>query len=117
MTPTETLRIKLRKLINETIPANGTEANTQFLDSEIDDLLLESVNIYGAAAAGWTIKAGLLQGKIEKYTIGQEQYTLTSIKDEYEHAITMAEQYKTVVQSSGSGTTGMMIKIKPPKVI
>ena len=114
MIPTAELRTRLRKLLNEKIPANGTEADTNFLDSELDQLLTEATSIYGAAAAGWAEKAALLQGQIESYSVGQEKYDLTSLKDQLDHALKMAEQYKNM--SKGNGT-GIILKVSPPEVL
>jgi len=61
MTPTAELRTKLRKYLNEKIPVGGTDADTRFLDSELDEMLTEVANIYQAAARGWVIKASLLR--------------------------------------------------------
>lgn len=112
MTPTAELRIRLRKLLNEQILAGKTDADTNFLDTELDTLLTEAANIYGAAATGWTIKAGLLQAQIESYGVGQEKYDLTSLRDQQAHALAMAQQY------AGMGNTGSMIlTLTPPEVL
>lgn len=114
MTPTPELRTKLRKLLNETIPTDGSEADTNLLDSEIDDLLRDAANIYAAAAAGWTMKAGMLQEKTESYSLGQEKYDTTSLKDQLTHALTMAQQYAGMAKSS---TGSMIMKLSRPKVL
>lgn len=114
MTPTPELRIKLRKLLNETIPADGSDANTNFLDPEIDDLLRDAANIYAAAATGWTMKAGLLQEKTESYSLGQEKYDMTSFKDQLAQALTMAEHYANMARTS---TGSMILKLSQPRVI
>ncbi|NSW90218.1 MAG: hypothetical protein HPY74_05985 [Firmicutes bacterium] len=114
MTPTTELRTRLRKLLNEIIPAGGSEADTNFLDSEIDDLLKENSNIYEAASAGWTMKAGMLQEKTESYSMGQEKYDLTSLKDQLAHALAMAEQYAGMAKGTSSG---LILKISKPEVL
>lgn len=116
MTPTPELRTKLRKLLNETIPAGGSETDTNFLDSEIDDLLNSAANIYSAAAAGWTMKAGMLQEKTESYSVGQEKYDMTSLKDQLTHALAMAQQYAILSRANGIGT-GLILKLSKPEVI
>ena len=116
MTPTPELRIRLRKLLNEKIPVDSTEADTNFLDSELDQLLTDAATVYGAAATGWTEKAALLQGQIESYSVGQEKYDMTSLKDQLTHALAMAEQYREMAKTSGTGGTGVILKIKPPEV-
>jgi hypothetical protein len=114
MTPTAELRTRLRKLLNEQIPAGGSDADTRFLDADLDTLLTEAVNIYGAAAAGWTMKAGMLQAQVESYSVGQEDYDLTSLKDQVDHALRMAEQYAKMA-SVGFGSA--ILKLTPPEVL
>ncbi|MBO8169342.1 MAG: hypothetical protein H0Z35_09195 [Thermoanaerobacteraceae bacterium] len=114
MTPTAELRSRLRKLLNEVIPTGGTESDTRFLDADLDELLTEAVNIYGAAAAGWTMKAGMLQSQIESYSVGQEKYDLTSLKDQLSHALAMADRYANMARVSGGS---VLLKITPPEVL
>lgn len=114
MTPTPELRTKLRKLLNETILPEQSDADTNFLDSEIDDLLTYAANIYGAASAGWTMKAGLLQAKTESYSLGQEKYDMTSLKDQLAHALAMAQQYARMAKTS---VGSMIIKATKPEVL
>ena len=117
MTPTPELRTKLRKYLNETIPAGGTDADTRFLDTELDDMLAEAENINQAAAKGWVIKAGLLQGDIESYSVGQEKYDLTSLKDQLSHALAMAAQYTALAGESSKTNTGVILKLTRPEVL
>jgi hypothetical protein len=114
MTPTANIRTRLRKLLNEVIPVGGTESDTQFTDTELDELLTEAMNIYGAAAAGWTIKAGLLQGQIESYAVGQERYDLTSLKDQLAYALAMSGHYASTAQVS---TGSRLFGFEPPEVL
>ena len=114
MIPTDILRARLRKLLSEVIPSGGTESDTKFLNSELDDLLTDTNSINGAAATGWTMKAGMLQSQIESFSAGQEKYTMTSLKDQYAHAHTMANQYASMAKTSiGS----LIIGIAPPEVL
>lgn len=115
MTPTVELRIRLRKLLNEKIPTDGTEADTNFLDSELDQLLVDATSVYGAAATGWTEKAALLQGQIESYSVGQEKYDMTSLKDQLTHALSMAEQYQNMAKTKSGAS--VILNIKPPEVL
>ncbi|AEE95779.1 hypothetical protein [Mahella australiensis] len=114
MTSTPELITRLRKLLNEPIPPGGSEEDTNFLDADIETLLMEAANIYSAAAAGWTMKAGMLQGQIESYTVGQERYDMTGLKDQLEHALTMARQYADMAKISGGS---IILKIMPPEVL
>lgn len=118
MEPSITLRARLRKLLNEVIPAGGTEADTKFLDAEIDLLLLEADSLHGAASAGWMEKAGLLQGDIESYSSGTERYDLTSLKDRLNHALSMAKQYADLdTATAGKDASGVMLRVCPPRVL
>lgn len=117
MDPTLALRTRLRKLLNETIPAGGIEADTNFLDEDIDLLLQEADSIYAAASAGWMEKAGLLQGDIESYSSGTEKYDLTSLKDRLEHALSMVQQYAKMAEASGTSTSSFMFQVRPPEVL
>ena len=117
MTPTTEQRTKLRKLLDEQIPAGGSDTDTRFSDADIDELLSEATNIYEAAAAGWTLKATMFQrevGQIQSYSVGQERYEMTNPKDLMEYALKMAEIYRHMAASSlGS----VILKFKPPEVI
>lgn len=119
MTPTSELLVRIRKYLNETIPAGGTDADTRFLDSELEELLTEAENVYQAASKGWVIKASLLQGDIESYSVGQEKYDLTSLKDQLSHAVTMANQYASLGASAAGGkvSSGVILKLSKPEVI
>ena len=117
MTPTPELRIKLRKLLDERIPEDGSEADTRFSDADIDELLMGTTNIYEAAAAGWTLKAGMFQrelGQIESYAVGQERYDMRKLQDMVNYALKMAETYSCMA-TSGMGS--VILRIQPPEVL
>ena len=117
MTSTTELRAKLRKLLDERIPEDGSDADTRFSDADIDELLTDASNIYGAAAAGWTMKAAMFQrelGQIESYSVGQERYDMRKLQDMVNYALKMAETYSRMA----AGSMGSMIlKFKPPEVL
>lgn len=117
MEPSIVLRTRLRKLLNEVIPAGGSENNTNFTDAELDLILTESVDLNAAASSGWMEKAGLLQGDIESYTTGNESYDLTSLKDKLNHALSMAKQYAEMSAAAAKMTSGVMLRVCPPKVL
>ena len=117
MTPTTELRIKLRKLLDERIPEGGSDSDTRFSDADIDELLIDAINIYEAAAAGWTIKAGMFQrelGQIESYAVGQERYDMRKLQDMVNYALKMAETYSHMATSRMGS---VILKFKPPEVI
>jgi hypothetical protein len=114
MTPTAELKARLRKLLDERIPAGGTEADTRFLNADLDEILTESANIFAAAAMGWTMKAGMLQtemGDVERLTLGQETEQLVSLRDRLAFALGMAEKYASMAKASTPGS--MMLRAKP----
>jgi hypothetical protein len=116
MTPTAELRARLRKLLNEQIPVGGTEGDTRFTDSDLDALLTESQNLYGAASAGWTMKAGMLSqelGQIEQYSIGAESYKVVNLQTAINGALAMAKQYADMARTTG----GVVLRITPPEVL
>jgi len=114
MQPTAELRARLRKLLNDPVPASDSAEQPTFSDDELDQLLLEARNIYAAAAAGWTMKAGLLQAEIASYSVGQERYELTSLTERLNHALAMAKQYAELAQV---GVGGVILKLTPPEVL
>jgi hypothetical protein len=106
----------LRKLINEVIPPGGVEEDTHFTDAELESLLNDKQNLYLAASLAWTIKAGLYQGQIESYKVGNESYDVTKLKDQVEHALKMSERYAEMARAAGvSG--GVIISVRPPEVL
>ena len=117
MTPTPELRTKLRKLLDERIPENGSDADTRFSDADIDELLIDATNIYEASAAGWTLKATMFQreaGQIQSYSVGQERYEMANPKDLIEYALKMAETYSRMATSSMGS---VILKFKSPEVL
>jgi hypothetical protein len=116
MTPTETLRTRLRKLLDERIPTGGSAADTRFADDDLDELLTEATSIYGAASTGWTMKAGMYQtemGDVERMTLGQETEQMVSLKDRVSYALAMSERYASMGKSGSS----MLLKVAPPEVL
>lgn len=117
MTPTTELRAKLRKLLDERIPDGGSDADTRFLDADLDELLVDAANIYEAVAAGWTLKAGMLQqelGQIESYAVGQERYDMRKLQDMVNYALKMAETYSRMAASSMGS---LVLRFQPPEVL
>lgn len=117
MKPTQALRDRLRKMINDTIPKGGTDSDAAFSDAELDDILKESSNIYFAASELWTLKAGMLQGDIESYSAGNEKYDLTSLKDKLSYFLSMAKKYKEQSDEIEGAQSSVILKFKTPDVI
>ena len=81
---TDELKKKLRKYLHEVIPLDGTAADTNLSDEDIEELLADADNIYSAAAQGWRLKATISSmepGQITKYSIGQETYERSTASD------------------------------------
>jgi len=118
MTPTDALRTRLRKLLDERIPEGGSATDTGFADNDLDELLSESASVFGAAAMGWTMKAGMLQsemGDVERLTLGQETEQLVSLRDRLTYALAMSDKYAAMAKAQGSGS--LMLRVKPPEVL
>ena len=116
MLPTTENRTWLRKLLSEKIQAGHTDADTRFLDTELDQIIGESVNIYAAASKGWSLKAAILQeelGQIEQYSIGDETYKKVNLTTMINSALTLSKQYESMTKSNGA----VIMKIKPPEVL
>ncbi len=117
MTATDELRNELRALLDEVIPAGGTESDTRFSDAQLNAILERSRNIYAAASEGWMRKAAMFQketGEIQSYSIGQESYTFTKSTEIMEYALKMADVYgKMAAKSMGS----TILRFKPPEVL
>lgn len=117
MIPTDELKVRLRKLLNEKIPTSGTEADTRFEDIDIVDLLTESNTVYEAAAVGWTMKAGMYQaemGEIESTSTGQESYKLIALKDRQSYALKQAEIYMGMGKQQDNS---FIFKVVSPEVL
>lgn len=118
MIPTDALRTRLRKLLDERIPAGGKDTDTRLLDEDLDELLIEAANIFGAAAMGWTLKAGMFQsemGDVERLTLGQETEQLVSLKDRLAYALGMADKYGGMANAPKGGS--MMLRVARPEVL
>ena len=117
MTATDELRNELRALLDEVIPAGGTESDTRFSDAELNMMLKNARNIYAAASEGWIRKAAMFQkeaGKMQSYSIGQESYTFAKATEMMEYALKMADVYgKMAAKSMGS----TILRFKPPEVL
>ena len=118
MTPTDVLRARLRKLLDERAPEGGSAADTKFADDDLDELLAEASNVFGAASMGWIAKAAMLQsemGDAESLTLGQESERLVSLKDRLEYALRMADTYAAMAKAQGPGS--MFLRLQRPEVL
>jgi hypothetical protein len=95
--------VKMRRALNERIPAGGTEANTNFTDQELQELLTDNGdNTNLAVAEGWLLKAGWVQsGDIKSYNVNGESYTFDK-KEAYDLAMKQHELYSKRGRSTAS---------------
>lgn len=104
MTPSEELRTRLRKYLNEPIPPDGMEDDTRFSNEDLDEMLLEASNVYESAAFGWLLKAGMYQdemGDVERTVTGQEQYQFVRLQERLKYAQEMHSHYRELAANEG----------------
>ena len=117
---TESTVRKLRRFINETIPAGGEASDTGFSEEDISDLLEDADNIYAAAAQGWRLKAATASsgaGELTKYTIGQETYERSSGSDFSEYCLEMAKMYDEMAAKADLGASSRVLSLRRPDVV
>lgn len=73
---------RLRSLLGEKIPADGTDADTFFSNEEITDLLDTYGTLNAAALEGWTEKAGEYANLVNNLQGGARR----DMSDLYDHA-------------------------------
>lgn len=120
MTPTPELREKLRRLIDERVPANGTDADTRFTDAELDELLADAANIDLAAAEGWRRKAGMLAreiGQVASSRAGDVQVDMVNLQTAQMYALRMAEEYERRGQNQVAARRSRVLAYEPPDVL
>jgi len=86
-------------MIGESIPLDGTEADTLFTDVEIDDILSQSDDLERAAFEAWREKAAKLSNLVDT-TEGNSQKKFSQLLD---NANDMLKVYQ---RSSGGPTEG-----------
>ncbi|OCL28659.1 hypothetical protein U472_00450 [Orenia metallireducens] len=124
MEVTDKVRKKLRQLLDEKITGDSA-SDTRFEEEEIDDLIIESSNIYQAAYKGWILKAGMLQREIGYYQsidTGQESYTLLNLKTALNSAKDMVDMYKKLSndykkENESNQLGSFVLKVKSPEVL
>lgn len=108
MVPTDELRVRLRRLVDESIPEGKTDRDTRFLDADIDDLLIEADNILLAASEGWLLKAvkiGNELGQLAETQAGDERYKRIALSDAREYCLAMAKAYEQKgAKAAGEGS-------------
>lgn len=120
MTPTDELRTELRELLDEEIPAGGSEADTRFTNAQIDRLLMQARNVYFAAAEGWTRKAGKLQrelGHLAETQTGDERAQRVNLTTAINYCLAMAKQYQERGQLDDAGSGSRLLGFEMPDVL
>lgn len=115
MTPSDELRTKLRNLIDERIPPDGTEDDTRFKNTELDEILTEANNINQAAAEGWTrkaLRAMSERGGLQESQAGNEKLKFVDLVEYKKHCLEMAQMFE---QRGGKGTR--LFAFDPPDVL
>ena len=91
---------KLRQLLGEMIPVDGSESDTLFADAEIEDLLEEGEgDMDRAAYEGWRAKAAKLSNLVDT-TEGNVQRKFSQLLDNAESMV------KLYLRSSSGPTEG-----------
>lgn len=117
---TDELREELRELLDEEIPEGGTDKDTAFTNARLDRLL-QSANLYAAAAEGWRRKAARIQkrlGDIASYQTGAEQYERVDLSKALAAALKMAETFDDMASKPSANATGaFLLNVKRPEVL
>jgi hypothetical protein len=102
---------KLRQLLGESVPSDGSEADTLFTDVEITEFLLEAPSIEKAAYEGWRVKAAKLSNLVDT-TEGNSQKKFSQLLD---NALEMVKMFQRSSEGATEGRTRVG-KIKRPAV-
>lgn len=114
------MKKKLRKYLNEIIPQNGKDTDTNLSDKDIEELLTDADNIYSAVAQGWRLKATISPaepGQITKYSIGQETYEKYTASDYLSYCMQMAKMYDEMAKKEDNCSGSFILNVRRPKVL
>lgn len=81
---------RLRLMLGEKIPTDGTEADTLFSDAEITDLLLRNGSVEDSLGEGWNTKAAIFASLVD--TI--EGSSRRAMSDLHNQALKMVALYE-----------------------
>lgn len=112
MDTTKEIREQLRRKIDEVIPAGKTDADTRFLDTELDEILTPASSIEAAAADCWLLKATRAfseRGGVESNTVGSETVKFASLEKYRDHCLSMAAIYKSEAPAGTGGGSGSLM--------
>jgi len=112
-------RDRLRALVDEPVPAGGSQYDTRFTDDQLDVLLNAASSVEGAAADGWMRKGGMLLNEmdgIESERQGQETYSYASLKSQLAYTREMSHYYRSIDQADRGVRVGRMLSVEEPEV-
>lgn len=89
---------EVRELLNEDIPAGGTEADTLFTDAQIQGWIDATSDTDSAVVIGWRAKAAKYADLVDT----SEGTSKRAMSDLHEHALAMLKAYT----DAGAGGTG-----------
>lgn len=107
MTPTDSLRTKLRMLLND-------RDSKVFTDDELDSLISDADCIYCAASVGWMMKATMQESNVDtpnQYQDGQERYQFSTLTDIANLCYKNAEKYKAKCTGRSSFMIGTDVEV------
>lgn len=107
VTPTDSLRTKLRMLLND-------KDNKTFTDDELDSLISDADCIYCAASEGWMMKATMQESNVDNpnvYQVGQERYQYSTLTDISNLCYKNAEKYKAKCTEKSSFIIGADVEV------
>lgn len=94
---TEAELLKLRRAIDERIPAGGTEADTNYTDAELSVYLDDVSGNFNLTASNiWLEKATQLApkaGGMTSYSVAGESYSFATSQEAFDHAMAMHKLY------------------------
>lgn len=101
---------RLRSLLGEDVPVDGSAAETLFSDEEIDDLLNRFSDMERAAYEGWRVKAARLSNLVDN-TEGNIQRKFSQLLD---NALDMQKGYLRSSSGPTEGRTRIGRTVRPP---
>lgn len=101
---------RLRSLLGEDVPEDGSAADTLFKDEEIDDFLATYSDMERAAYEGWRVKAARLSNLVDN-TEGNVQRKFSQLLD---NALDMQKIYLRSSSGATEGRTRIGRAVRPP---
>ncbi len=97
---------RLRQILGEAIPADGSEGDTMFTDAQIDDFLAQSGNdLTKAAVLGWQVKAAEYANLVDV----AEGNSSRAMSDLHKNALAMVKYYSDDTSYGPGGTNRTVV--------